>query len=320
MKNFKKLINDNKRILITGHVSPDADCVCSGLGLSLILNRYNKDVTKSIRFILQDEPPQFLSFLNHYEFIENLDNFNSKYPFDLVIIVDSANMDRIGNMKSLIDKNSKILVIDHHISNDSYGEFNYVDFDASSTSELIYDFAKALDVKPDEDIANILYTGIVGDTGNFSYSNVSSKTLKTASKLIKYGANNENIISKFYGKKSKARLKLLGEALLNYNHDEELGLTYYHLTKEISNKYSASTEDHEGIVETLRSYEDTKVALLLRDSTDGKIKGSFRSNDFDVNRLASLFGGGGHIKAAGFKTDISVEKIIETIKTNLKNG
>lgn len=321
MKKILEEFNKANRILVTGHVNPDGDCVGAGLALMLGLNKLNgkiaKEFQKVIRFILQDSPPNTTNFLAHYPLIEKAENVSTKYKFDLAFILDSGAYDRIGNVQNFITENTKVINIDHHISNNSFGDFSYVDTTLSSTSEYIYDILNFLEVPLDTDIGESIYTGLVNDTGNFSYNNVSPKTFRIASELRELGVNNEKIVREFYDKKSFARLRMLGYAMENFSFYEDKKLSFVYIPHSIFQKYEAKKEDSEGVVEALRSYEKAEVALFLREEPNGLIKGSFRSNGTDVNAIAAIFGGGGHIKAAGFTTQLSSDIILEKVLEKL---
>lgn len=317
MEKILKEFSNAKRILITGHINPDGDCVGAGLSLMLGLNKLNsklpKEEQKIIRFILQDSPPHTTDFLAHFPLIEKYENVVTKYEFDLAFVLDSGAYDRIGLVTNLIKENTKIINIDHHVSNNSYGHINYLDTNISSTSEYIYKILEALNVEIDTDIGEAVYVGLVNDTGNFSYTNVSPKTFEVASKLREIGVNNEKIVREFYDKKSLPRLRMLGYAMENFEFFPEKELSFVYIPYSIFQKYEAKKEDSEGVVEALRSFEKAQVALFLRQEENGLIKGSFRSNGVDVNRIAAHFGGGGHIKAAGFTSDKNQETILKEI-------
>lgn len=313
MKKILEEFQNSERILITGHLNPDGDCIGAGLALMLALNKLNDENKKVVRFVLEDEAPSTTDFLKHTMLIEKYQYFVSKYDFDLAIILDSGSYDRIGNVKKLIGENTKVINIDHHISNNSYGDLNYVYSDKSSTAEIIYDLIEEFGVEMDIDMGEAIYVGLVNDTGNFSYNNVSSHTFEIASKLIKAGVDNEKIVREFYSKKTMVRLRLLGYAMENFKFDEEKKLAYLYLSQEILNKYEGKKEDTEGLVEALRSYENAELSLFVREEAYGVLKGSLRSNGYDVNSIAEKFGGGGHKKAAGFNSDKNPEDLIKEI-------
>ena len=208
--------------------------------------------------------------------------------------------------------------IDHHMSNPHYGDYAFVEPNISATSEILTQLLREWNFPMNVAIASALYLGIVNDTGNFEHDNVTVNTLKAAQFLVEQGANNAVIVRNFLKTNSYASLKLLGEALFHFQFFEEKKLSYFYLTKEVMNKYAAKKEHTEGIVEKLLSYEKASVSLFLREEQDGSIKGSMRSKDsIDVNQIAAHFGGGGHVKAAGFSSqdcaDIILNKILELL-------
>ncbi|MGL6066631.1 MAG: DHH family phosphoesterase [Cetobacterium sp.] len=313
MEKIKEKIEKSKNIIIAGHVNPDGDTI--GAGLSLLLGLEKKYPGKKIVFVLQDDVPKNISFLKGAEKIKKVDNIeNSNY--DLAILVDSATIDRVGSVVNLIEDTYKIN-IDHHISNSRYGDINKVK-DISSTSEMMYTILKELDIEITLEMAEAIYLGLVNDTGNFAHSNVTDKTFLVASDLIKIGVSNNKIVNDFFKTKSLERMKVLGTALSEMVFVEEKKLMYFNLSAKKLKSLNAVKDDTEGVVEELINYSGTEVSLFLREDENGKIKGSLRSKcNADVNKIAAIFGGGGHIKAAGFTSELSANEIIKKVVENL---
>lgn len=314
MKNkIRELLLKHNSILITAHKNPDGDAVGAGLALTLSL----LELEKKVRFVLQDKIPDTTLFLEGSQLIEQCQAEEKFEEVELVIFVDCASRDRAGCMDKLTE--GKVTVnLDHHMSNPCYGDYAFVNPKISATSELLAQLLQDWDFPMNAAIASALYLGIVNDTGNFAHDNVTVNTFKAAQFLVEQGANNAVIVRNFLKTNSYASLKLLGEALSQFQFFPDKKLSYFYLTQEVMKKYEAKKEHTEGIVETLLSYEKASISLFLREETDGSIKGSMRSkNSIDVNRIASLFGGGGHIKAAGFscleKADDVLYKILEQI-------
>ncbi|AYV92352.1 adhesin [Fusobacterium necrophorum subsp. funduliforme] len=314
MKNkTRELLLQHNSILITAHKNPDGDAVGAGLALTLSL----LELGKKARFVLQDKVPDTTLFLEGSQLIEQYQAEESFEEVELVIFVDCATRDRAGCMDALT-KGKLTVNLDHHMSNPHYGDYAFVEPKISATSELLTQLLQDWNFPMNAAIASALYLGIVNDTGNFAHDNVTVNTLKAAQFLVEQGADNALIVRNFLKTHSYASLKLLGEALSQFQFFPEKKLSYFYLTQEVMNKYGAKKEHTEGIVETLLSYEKASISLFLREEKDGSIKGSMRSKDsIDVNRIASLFGGGGHIKAAGFscleKADSILHKILEQI-------
>ena len=286
-----------------------------GAGLALLLGLEEKYPNKRVDFVLQDNVPKNISFLKGSEKIKKIEDIKDS-NYDLAIFVDSATIDRVGKVANLIGDIFKIN-IDHHISNPKYGDINIVK-DISSTSEIMYSFLKDLDIEISLEMGEAIYLGLVNDTGNFAHSNVTDKTFLVASELMKIGVNNNKIVNDFFKTKSYERMRVLGKALSEMVFVEEKKLMYFYLSYESLKSLNAIKDDTEGIVEELVNYSGSEVSLFLRQEENGKIKGSLRSkHSIDVNRIAGIFGGGGHIKAAGFTTELPVEEIIKIVVENL---
>lgn len=313
MKEIKEKIEQSDSIVIVGHVNPDGDTV--GAGLALLLGLEKKYPDKKIDFVLQDNVPKNIAFLKGCDKIKKIEDVIAS-NYNLAIFVDSATTERVGKVMELIGDIFKIN-IDHHISNPRYGDINVVK-DISSTSEIMYSLLKDLNIEISLEMGEALYLGLVNDTGNFAHSNVTDKTFLVASELMKLGVNNNKIVNDFFKTKSYERMKVLGKALSEMVFVEEKKLMYFYLSDKSLKELNAVKDDMEGIVEELINYAGSEVSLFLREEESGKIKGSLRSkHDIDVNRIAGIFGGGGHIKAAGFTTELSPQEIIKKVVENL---
>lgn len=313
MKEIKEKIEQSDSIVIVGHVNPDGDTV--GAGLALLLGLEKKYPDKKIDFVLQDNVPKNIAFLKGCDKIKKIEDIIAP-NYNLAIFVDSATTERVGKVMELIGDIFKIN-IDHHISNPRYGDINVVR-DISSTSEIMYSLLKDLDIEISLEMGEALYLGLVNDTGNFAHSNVTDKTFLVASELMKLGVNNNKIVNDFFKTKSYERMRVLGKALSEMVFVEEKKLMYFYLSDKALKELNAVKDDTEGIVEELINYAGSEVSLFLREEESGKIKGSLRSkHDINVNRIAGIFGGGGHIKAAGFTTELSPQEIIKKVVENL---
>lgn len=307
-------IEESKNIIISSHINPDGDAIGSGLGLYLALTKKYPD--KSIRFILEDKVPYNYSFLKGIEKIEKFDELKDEPKADLFIVVDSAVFKRIGKVADL-RKDAFLVNIDHHISNDNYGDLNIVK-NISSASEVVYGVIKDLGIEIDALAGESLYTGIVTDSGNFQYDSTSMDTFRIAGELLGLGIDRDNIINEVYRSRTLGFIRTLGIALSEMKIDNEKKLVSFLLTKDFMTKNNIQKDETEGIVEKLLEYKDCEVAVFLKEEGNGKIKGSLRSKrDIDVNEVAKAFDGGGHRKAAGFTTTLTEEEIIKIIKEKI---
>lgn len=321
MENYKEIffkikqeIEKAENIILTAHINPDGDAV--GSSLALLLTLRNEYPNKNIRLILQDNIPYTTKFLKFSETIEKYID-DEVYNTNLLIYLDSATKERTGIIWERVRAN-KTICIDHHISNPEYADINCVIRNATSTSEIIYNFIKISNYKFLKEVAEALYLGLINDTGNFSHRNVTKEAFEMAAHLISIGVDSNYIVNNFLNSNSYPALKIVGEALRNFEFYSEKKLSYIYIDNETMIKYRARKEDTEGIVEKILSYNEASVSLFLREEPDGKIKGSMRSKyEVDVNEIANFFGGGGHYKAAGFSSSLSANEILKIILEKL---
>ncbi len=321
MENYKEIffkikqeIEKAENIILTAHINPDGDAV--GSSLALLLTLRNEYPNKNIRLILQDNIPYTTKFLKFSETIEKYID-DEVYNTNLLIYLDSATKERTGIIWERV-RASKTICIDHHISNPEYADINCVIRNATSTSEIIYNFIKISNYKFLKEVAEALYLGLINDTGNFSHRNVTKEAFEMAAHLISIGVDSNYIVNNFLNSNSYPALKIVGEALRNFEFYSEKKLSYIYIDNETMIKYRARKEDTEGIVEKILSYNEASVSLFLREEPDGKIKGSMRSKyEVDVNEIANFFGGGGHYKAAGFSSSLSANEILKIILEKL---
>lgn len=298
LKDIKKIIIEANKIGITFHTSPDGDAIGSALGL---LNGL-RELGKEVYIISKDTLSEDFSFLPYSEEI----NGEVKEPIDgtdLVIVLDCGNLERIS--ADLSNFNGMIINIDHHVSNDKYGFINYVDTKAAATAEIVFLLLKEIgyefSVKEEilKKIGTCLYTSLITDTGSFRHSNVTKRTHEIAGTLIGVGVNNSSIYNNLFDNRSINKLNLMGYAFENAKlyFDGKVVLTV--LDNNILKKFNSEKEDTSDIIGNLLSLKTVEVAILLKEVEEG-VKCSLRSKyDFDVRKIAEIFGGGGHPKAAG---------------------
>lgn len=300
LNEFRKKINFSERILLITHQNPDGDALGSMLALNLALKSLNKCVSA----ICQDKVPALFSFLPNAHLIKQ-DFVLGDY--DLIIILDCGDLKRTGfdrRIKQLSRKRKKIINIDHHPKNDIHriAGLNLVDYEASSTAELIFNLIKHSNVKIGRDIATNLLCGIYTDTGGFQHSNTNQNVLKIASNLMRSGAKLREITANIANGRSISALKLWGLALSRVRKISNLGLVMSVITNQDLIDHNATADNLAGAVNLINTIPDSRAAILFYEIESGKIKASLRTerNDIDVSKLARLFGGGGLKKASGF--------------------
>jgi phosphoesterase RecJ-like protein len=319
MNNFNeitKLLEKNNSFLITSHKNIDGDAIGSELALYFILKKLNK---KPI-ILNQDRLPRIYNFLPDSDKVHCLeDNYINIKNIDVGIIVDCSNFERIEETYKIFKNIKNIINIDHHNSNENYGDLNYIDSLASSVGEIIYDLIKFINLDLlDEKISTCLYTAIITDTGSFRYSNVSSKTFSVVSDLASQGIKPNLIADNIYNRNTYSGLKLLGKALLTLEVDESNYVSWLTITRDMLNNTEANDEEVEGIIDVARTLENTEVSILFRETKDNKIKVSFRSKgDFNVNKFAGKFNGGGHPNSSGCVCSGKIAEVKEKILSEL---
>ncbi len=319
VKNFNeitKLLEKNNSFLITSHKNIDGDAIGSELALYFILKKLNK---KPI-ILNQDRLPRIYNFLPDSDKVHCLeDNYINIKNIDVGIIVDCSNFERIEETYKTFKNIKNIINIDHHNSNKKFGKLNYIDSSASSVGEIIYDLIKFINLDLlDEKISTCLYTAIITDTGSFRYSNVSSKTFSVVSDLASQGIKPNLIADNIYNRNTYSGLKLLGKALLTLEVDESNYVSWLTITRDMLNNTEANDEEVEGIIDMARTLENTEVSILFRETKDNKIKVSFRSKgDFNVNKFAGKFNGGGHPNSSGCVCSGKIAEVKEKILSEL---
>lgn len=311
MNNIDQIIESIKGsndFVITSHCSPDGDNIGSSLGMYYSLKKLGKNVV----YVLDDTIPLNLRFLTDGIKIYNSDDmFNKDY---VLIALDCGDRSRLCCKDHIVKNSTNLICIDHHASNDAYGDLNYIDIVASSTCELVYnllnEMAKVCNTDIlDEKIATCLYTGLVTDTGNFSYSNTNPSSFLMAYNLSKLGANRDEVIQNIYQNNPVSYYKLLGEAL-NTLQIIEGKVSCITLSLDMLDSNNIEFNDVDGITTYTRDIEDVEVGLLFKQKGFNEVKVSFRSKNYvNVSKIAQKFNGGGHIRAAGC-----------TIKDNLENA
>ena len=289
-------IRKHRKFLITAHVNMEGDSLGSQLAMKELLRRLGKAA-----FILDDDivPP-------HYRFLPGADEVSNelddKPDFDAALILDCPTLKRVGRVKNLISKDKFIINIDHHISNEEFGDVNWVDPRASSAGEMVFKLFRAMGVTLTKEIALSLYIAILTDTGSFNYDNTSRVTHEIAGELLGYGLDPAAVSRNVYERRSIADIKFLGLVLSKIKVIEDGRAAYLEITKKMLKSTGVDVSKSEGLVNYARSIDKVKVAMLFREDPKdkGRIHVNFRSKgDVDVNLLASHFGGGGHMKASG---------------------
>lgn len=317
-KEIKEEIIKSKRIGLSFHTSPDGDAIGSTLALLNALRFLGKDSYIISRDVISDN----LSFLSLAEEIDG-NTLEPRRDTDLVIVLDCGNVERIS--ADLSNYDGKIINLDHHISNENYGSINYVDPSAAATAELSYLLIKELGInfldKSDEKISigNAIYTGLVTDTGSFRHSNVTKRSHEIASELIELGVDNSKIHSNLFDNKPFNKVKLMGCVLSNIELALNDKVAVLQIPKGMLEEFNLLHVDTSDIISIGLGIKGVEVSMLLKEVEEG-VKTSLRSkNSVDVRRVAEVYGGGGHVKAAGvMQKNVNLSKAKDNLLKTLK--
>lgn len=322
MTSGKKMVKMNKiaaeldhikTVAIAGHVRPDGDCIGSCMGLYLYLKKYYSDLETDIYL---EKPREGFSFIEKLEDIQLVCPKDKVY--DLIITLDVSSPERIGVADGIFYKAKKSICIDHHISNKGFGDINIICPDVGSSAEVLFGLLD--EDKINQTIAAPIYTGMAHDTGIFQYSATTSKTMQIAGKLMDTGIDFNAILDESFNRKSYIQNQILGRCLMESMLilDEKCIVGY--IRKKDMSFYGVEAKDLDGIVSQLRITRGVEVAIFLYEMSTQEFKVSMRSNGIvDVNKTATFFGGGGHVRAAGCTMQGSIHDVINNLTCHIED-
>jgi phosphoesterase RecJ-like protein len=288
-----KLITSKSYIAIIPHINPDGDAVGSALALKETIQQFHQNV----EIFCHDEAPANTLFLNP-KFTKS-NSINPKI-YKILIFVDCGSKSQTGFEQIISNPNITTINIDHHASNTSFANYNIVCPEASSTTQILFKIFQHWNTKITHKIANYLQTGIHFDTGSFKHSNTTTDILKISSSLTKLGANNDQISKNLFKKTSTSKLRLWARIFQHTKINSKKIVTSYSTNKDLQ-ECSANSKDLEGVIDYLNAIPNKKFSILLN-QRQTEIKASLRTQEqnYDLNKISQIFGGGGHCMAAGF--------------------
>lgn len=316
MKTIIHRLTTSNRILLASHANPDGDAIGALLAAGLSLKKLGRSVT-----LYNESPiPAVYQFLPAVEMIHN--RLPDPGAFDTAMILDCGDLGRIGSAADSIAAISVTINIDHHITNTRFGSHQLIDVDACATSEIVYRLVKTMQVEIDTAIATAIYTGILTDTGSFRFSNTNQAAFAICAAMVASGVQPSTVAQHVYGTYSLGRIKLLNLALDSIEISRNGRLSIMTVTREMLADTGTQPEDADGLINYARRIQDVKVAALIHELESSGDPGngrkrfhvSLRSDgSVDVARIASRFGGGGHVAAAGFSAASSLGELKQTI-------
>ena len=310
----RQLEKDNNYLLV-GHVIPDGDCVGSLLGLYQGLCAMGKKAG----ILLQDPVPALYGYLPHAHIIQSpgqLAVFNG-----VAVFLDCSDEERVGEQSLEVLTHSKSSInIDHHLSNNLFADFNYVDAQAAATAEIIYHLLLELKVEITPGIANALYAGIIMDTGSFLNGNTTTASMCISADLIAKGANVNQARINLFESKTWGEIRLMQLALQNMEISEDGKIAWITLPLADLTAIDAADFFPEGIINYTRMIKGVEVGLLFRETENEEVKIGFRSKmNVNVAAIAEQFNGGGHKQAAGARQQGNIAEVSSRVIQSVKD-
>ena len=311
MERIEEILDGVKTMGIGGHVRPDGDCVGSCMALYLYIKKWYPKIHADI--YLEKPKPVF----GHIACMDEVKyEAGEEKEYDLFVTCDVSALDRLAVAREHFAHAKKTVCIDHHISNPGFADTNHVKGEISSASEVLYSLLDK--EKIDLDIATAIYTGMIHDTGVFQYSSTSPDTMRIAGDLMAKGVDFSNIIDQSFYQKSYIQNQVMGRVLAESIMLLDGKCIVGYMKMRDMEFYGVQPADLDGIVSQLRLTKGVEVAMFIYEHASQLFKVSLRSNGkVDVSKIASYFGGGGHIRAAGCTVELPLaeakQKVLEAI-------
>ncbi|MGZ5392787.1 MAG: DHH family phosphoesterase [Mycobacterium sp.] len=308
------LLSAAQSVSVVCHVFPDADTLGSGLALALVLDNAGKSV--QVSFAAPANLPESLQSLPGAHLLVTPDAV--RRDADLVVTVDIPSINRLGALRELADPGREVLVIDHHASNQLFGTANFVDPSADSTTMLVAELFDAWGKPIDLGVAHCLYAGLTTDTGSFRWA--SARAHRLAGRLVDLGVDNASISRALLDSHPFAWLPMLSRVLASAQllPDAADGRGLVYVVVGHQEWKSARSEEVESIVDIVRTIQQAEVAAVFKEIEPGHWSVSMRSKSYDLAAVASGFGGGGHLLAAGYSATGSAADVVQALREALR--
>lgn len=306
-------INGHQTFLLTSHLKLDGDAIGSELAFYSMLAAMGKEAV----VYNEDKTP------HRYTFLPGVDRIVNEWPssfFDVAIVLDCSTIDRVGKEAGRLEKMGRVIDIDHHKRNSQFASLGFQDEKASSTGEMLYRLFKRMELMITKDAAINLYAAILTDTGGFRYRNTGKATLLAASHLIERGADPQWISENIYDNEPLAKMKLLAKVLETLSFDLNHRVASMAVRQDALSSTGALIEHTEDFVDLPRSIKDVEISILYNEVARDEFKVSMRSKkDINVENIARIYGGGGHLNAAGFRVKGHFEQIKRDVLHTIAN-
>jgi len=293
---IREIVDRGRKVIVVSHIDPDGDAV----GTELAFGAYLADLGKEVHLALDSQVPEKYLFLQGVERIMRVDSLPADFTADTAIVLECPSRDRLGRATRLLGRDTVVVSIDHHRGSTEFGDVNWVDIEASSVGEMVYEYFRHVGYRPNAGVAEQLYTAVLTDTGRFRYASTSARTMAIAGELIAAGADPRRVCDHVYYNLQPSTMKLMGKVL---NGIEFLGdgrICLMTMTNDMVRQAGALHSESDGLVDYTLFNQGVQIGALLKEVDAAHTKVSLRSNNgVDVAAIAAVYGGGGHFNAAG---------------------
>lgn len=311
----RNAINSAQSFLLTCHVHPDGDALGSTLAMAHSLISAGKKVTATFPdpFII---PYSLRETLPGIEILQDSSVVvSANETYDIAMTFDCGSKSRLVGLEKLLDSATTFINVDHHLSNERFGDINVIDYDAASSGTVVLSIIDACGIDLNAKSAQCMYVALLTDTGRFQFSSTTSKVFDQASRLAEFDLPIAKMSRVLTEEDPYSFLKLVGQAIGSMDLDEKSGVVSAVATIEMQKKYNVKYDEIEGLIEFIRRTRESDVACAVKEFAQDDYRVSLRSlGQIDVCEIASKFGGGGHRYAAGFSSTKSPRQIIEMVR------
>lgn len=307
-------IKNNDRFLISTHINPDPDALCSQLAVAF----YLKTLKKRFWMVNEEKVPKRFEFISGAERIKSYKK-GLRINYDVIIVVDCGELDRIGKVKQLIVPNKTLINIDHHLTNDRFGELNLVMPRASSTAEVLFYLLKKSGCPLTRTLAMYLYIGIMTDTGSFRFENTMGKTHQIVSELMRFKFSPNELYKKIYETIPLNDFRAFTEVVSQFEILYDGKVICVPLTKKTLSRFSDEFDLKDAIFKFLRAIKGVEVLAIFTEVRHNQTRTNLRAiSKVNVAHIASYFKGGGHRRASGYKVEKSFKEAQKDFLVQIK--
>lgn len=305
LEKIRELVLAHQNIVLCGHTNPDGDAIGASLALAAALHKMGKNVQ-----VLLEQYARKYDVIPNSNLIVEKENVKD---VDLFIALDCGDLGRLQGIEDVFQRAKGTVNIDHHASNSYFGEYNYVEEDASSTSEIVFKLISGY-FPIDQEIASALYAGLIYDTGGFRHSSTTPFTMQASGELMSYDIPFTKIYNALFDSRSFSEMKIMGRAFDKAESHFDGRVISSSITMKDIEECKGTNKQLDAIINYLKGVNETKIACFFYEKNEMDVKASFRGNDsYDVCALAQKFGGGGHVKAAGCTIAAPIAKAKEMV-------